>query len=329
MLWYHAPQIYPADIDKCQTRVGACFHVENEEYIICFDGRCGNAASRVIRRLNKRKKRKILFLSHPHYDHYYGIEKDIDTYGDAEWLICPDPASYNRNYSDEVKGNIAALERIIKKAKAKNIAVAYANNGDEFSFGDIEFTVYRDQPSSARNSETYINQGSLCAWFANSSLLYTADTGAYCAKKYGLKPKVITGLHHGNWLESEGWQYLKSVGCEFYWDDDYSTVTTDFLKTGRGNALKAKFKVFNLHGDLNILVFDGKANIYKGGKAYSYSCPYDGEFTLKGATLEMVKRVLNGTAGASDARITYLIERGYNPGSVQGWVNTFYKLIKG
>ena len=132
MLWYHAPQIYPSDIDKGQTRVGACFQVENDEYIVCFDGRCGNAASRVIRRLNQRKKRKILFLSHPHYDHYYGIEKDIDNYGDAEWLICPDPASYNRNYSDEVKGNIAALERIIKKAKAKNIAIAYANNGDEF-----------------------------------------------------------------------------------------------------------------------------------------------------------------------------------------------------
>ena len=63
MLWFYAPQIYPSDIDKGQTRVGACFQVENAEYIICFDGRCGNAASRAIKRLNQRKKRKILFLS--------------------------------------------------------------------------------------------------------------------------------------------------------------------------------------------------------------------------------------------------------------------------
>lgn len=329
MLWFYAPEINPADLGKNQTRVGACFQVENEEYIICFDGRCGTAANRVINRLNKRKKRKILFISHPHYDHIDGVEKDIDKYGDAELLICPDPASYNKDYSPEAKKNVEALERIIKKAKAKKIAIAYANDCDNFYFGDINFTVFRDQPSSARNTETYINQGSLCVWFSDNRLLYTADTGAYCAKKHGLKPLIVTGFHHGNWLENEGWRYLKSVGCKYYWDDDYSTTTTDFLSTGRGNAFKAKLKVFNLHGDLNILVFNKKANIYKDGKVYSYSCSYDGEFTLKGATLEMVKRVLNGTAGVDDARTTYLIERGYNPGSVQGWVNTFYKLIKG
>ena len=329
MLWLYAPEINPADVDKNRTRVGACFQVENEEYIICFDGRCGTAASRVVNRLNKRKKRKILFVSHPHYDHINGVEKDIDKYGDAEWLICPDPASYNKDYSSEARGNVEALERVIKKAKAKKISIAYASDGDKFSFGDISFTVYRDQPSSARNTETYINQGSLCAWFNNIRLLYTADTGTYCAKKYGLKPLIVTGMHHGNWLEKEGWQYLKSIGCKYYWDDDYSTTTTDFLSTGRGNAFKAGMTVLNLHGDLNILAFNGKANIYKDGKVYSYVCSYDGELALKGATLEMVKRVLDGTAGSSNARVTYLIERGYNPGSVQGWVNTLYKLIKG
>ena len=49
---------------------------------------------------------------------------------------------------------------------------------------------------------------------------------------------------------------------------------------------------------------------------------------MKSATLEIVKLVLDGTAGISDARTTYLLERGYNPGSVQGWINTLYKLIK-
>lgn len=328
MIRVYAPEIRSSDLDG-GTRVGACIMVEDAEHILCIDGRCGTAAARAVKRLGGIDKKKILLLSHPHYDHYYGIEKYIDTYNDADVLICQDPASLNKKYSSEAKGNIEALERIIRKAKAKGIRVVYAKDGELFKYGDIEFYTYRDQPSSARNSETYVNQGSLSAWFANIRLLYTGDTGTYCAKKHGLNPIVVTGMHHGNWLESEGRDYLKKCGCLYYWDDDYSTSITSFLSTGRGNAKKAGMTIFNLHGDLNICAFSGKANIYKGGEIYSYKCSYTGKATFKGATLTSVKDVLEGKYGGGDSRTTALLDNGFNPGSVQGWVNKFYRLIKG
>lgn len=328
MIRVHAPEIVAADLGD-GTRVGANLTIEDADYVLCIDGRCGPAASRVVKRLDSRDKIKILLLTHAHYDHGDGIEKEIDKNSDIRALICQDPATLNKKYSTEAKGNVEYLERIIGKAKAKKIKVIYARDGEFFKYGNIEFVTYRDQPSSARNTETYINQGSLCVWVPNIRLLYTGDTGAYCAKKHGLDPMIITGLHHGNWLESEGRDYLKKVGCEYYWDDDYSTSVTSFLSTGRGNAKKAGMTIFNLHGDLNICAFSGKANIYKGGEIYSYKCPYTGKATFKGATLTSVKDVLEGKYGGGDGRTTALLDNGFNPGSVQGWVNKFYRLIKG
>ena len=329
MIRVFAPAINPSDLDRGMTRVGANILVEDAEYVLCIDGRCGDAADRVVKRLHAIDKTKILFVSHPHGDHYWGIERYIDKYGDAKALICQDPASLNKKYSPEVKGNVEALERIIRKAKAKGIDVYYAQDGDEFKFGEIEFVTYRDQPSSARNSETYVNQGSLSTWFANIRLLYTGDTGMYCAKKHGLNPIVVTGMHHGNWLESEGRDYLKKCGCLYYWDDDYSTSITGFLSTGRGNAKKAGLTIFTLHGDLNIVAFSRRAIIYKGGKAYRYTCTYNGRNSMKSATLTAVADVLEGMYGGGDERVTGLLDHKFNPGSVQGWVNKMYKLIKG
>lgn len=329
MIRVFAPAINQSDLDRGMTRVGANILIEDSEYVLCIDGRCGTAADRVVKQLHSIDKTKILFLSHPHYDHYNGIQKYINKYGDVKAFICQNPASLNRNYSDEARENVKALERIIGEAKRKGIKVIYAEDGQHFQYGEIEFTTYRDQPSSARNTETYINQGSLCVWVPNIRLLYTGDTGAYCAKKHGLDPMIITGLHHGNWLESEGRDYLKNVGCEYYWDDDYSTSMTGFLSTGRGNAKKAGMTIFNLHGDLNICAFSGKANIYKSGEIYTYKCPYKGKNTMKAATLTSVKDVLEGKYGSGDGRTTALLDNGFNPGSVQGWVNKFYRLIKG
>ena len=104
---------------------------------------------------------------------------------------------------------------------------------------------------------------------------------------------------------------------------------TSFLSTGRGNAKKAGMTLFNLHGDLNICAFSGKAILYKGGQTYKYKCPYKGEPTFRGTTLTVVGEVLEGKYGGGDARTTLLLDHGYNVGSVQGWVNKYYRLIKG
>lgn len=329
MIRVYAPAIDPRDLDKGQTRVGTNILVEDAEYVLCIDGRCGAAADRVVKRLHSIDKTKILLLSHPHYDHYNGIEEYIDKYGDVLVLICQNPASLNKKYSDEARGNIEALERIIAKAKKKGIRVIYATDGQHFQYGDIEFTTYRDQPSSARNTETYINAGSLCVWLSNIRVLYTADTGADCAIDHGLTPAVITGMHHGNWLKQDHADWLERHGCSLYWDDDYSTGITGFLSTGRENAKDAGMTILTLHGDLNICCFGGKANVYKGGKYYHYKCPYNGKPTFKGANLTVVANVLEGKYGGGDERVTRLLDHGFNVGSVQGWVNKMYRLVKG
>lgn len=327
MIRIHGPAIDPSDLQG-DTRVGANLLIEDSEYVVCVDGRFGSAADKVVKRLDGRGKKKILFLSHPHGDHIGGLDKELSKNDDVFALICQDPASLNKKYSDEAKGNIEKLEALIAKAKKKHVPVIFAKDGQQFQYGDIVFKTYRDQPSSARNTETYINQGSLCLWVPELSFLYTGDTGAYCAKKNGLRVKVVTGLHHGNWLESEGRDYLKKVGCLYYWDDDYSTKMTEFLKTGRGNAKKAGMTIFDLHDDINIIAFKGKAIIYKDGKLYRYQCPYRGPASFKATTLTVVYDVLRGEYGKGDSRVTKLLDNGFNPGSVQGWVNKFAGVVK-
>lgn len=327
MIRIHGPGIDPSDLSG-ETRVGANLLIEDSEYVVCVDGRFGSAADKVVNRLDSRNKEKILFLSHPHGDHIGGLDKELSKNDDVSALICQDPASINKNYSVEAKGNVEKLEALIAKAKKKHVQVIYANDGQQFRYGDVIFKTYRDQPSSARNTETYINQGSLCLWVPELSFLYTGDTGAYCAKRNGLRVKVVTGLHHGNWLEGEGRDYLKKVGCLYYWDDDYSTKMTDFLKTGRGNAQKAGMTIFDLHDDINIVAFRGKAYIYKGGKIYRYDCSYAGSGGYKTTTLTVVYNVLGGKYGKGDSRTTKLLDEGFNPGSVQGWVNKFVGVLK-
>lgn len=325
MIRGYIPSVHSADLSG-DTRVGACHMIEDDNYVLCIDGRFGNAAKRVTKRLNDREKRKILFLTHPHGDHYNGIEYDINNYSAAHVLICPDPSSYNKNYSSECKSNVAALERIIKSAKAKGIKVIYAGDGQRFSFGDIDFVVYRNQPSSARNTETYINQGSLCLWFPTLKYLYTGDTGAYCVEDHNLKPVFIGGFHHGNWLSKAHATKMKANGCLYYWDDDYSETITSFLSTGRGNAQEVGMNILSVHGDINFVAYSGKVVIYKGTKHWSYKCSYNGANELKTPDLGIVMATLRGTLGNGDERITNLLDQKYAPSAVQRYVNEIYKL---
>lgn len=327
MIRIHGPAIDPSDL-RGETRVGANILIEDEEYVICVDGRFGSAADKVVKRLDSRNKKKILFLSHPHGDHIGGLDKELSKNDDVAVLICQDPASLNRKYSDEARRNIEKLEALIAKAKKKRVSVIFAEDGQRFEYGDIVFYTYRDQPSSARNTETYINQGSLCLWLPEVGFLYTGDTGADCAEENELDPAVATGFHHGNWLAYLHARNLKARGCLYYWDDDYSTKMTDFLMTGRRNAKRAGMTVFDLHDDINIIAFKRKGVIYKGGKAYRFQCSYTGPTSFKATTLTVVYDVLSGKYGKGDSRVTKLLDDGFNPGSVQGWVNKFAGVLK-
>ena len=336
MIRMQAVGLYSSDFGSGETRLGDATIIDNGKNYEVIDGYCGKGTDRLISALKARGiKNPYLHISHPHYDHRYGIRKIInDSWFKPRALYCQNPDSITAHNSD-VKSDIDALWTVIREAKAKGITVVYLNNGDKIVHGEIKFTVYRRNPSWTGSSDAYLNEGSLCYWFPELSYLTTGDASMWCAEKYNLHPKWVKGGHHGNDIggltlkPSQMAQWLKKNGCVYYWDNDFSTKLTDFLMTGREDAQNAGMKCFDIHGDINAIFFRKRAVIYKDGQIYRYACSYNGAPTLKDPTLEIVKEVLKGKAGTDDDRVTYLLNRSMNPGLVQKEINELYKLIKG
>ena len=336
MIRLQAVGLYSSDFGSGETRLGDATIIDDGKNFEVIDGYCGKGADRLISVLKTRNIRTpFLHDSHFHWDHYNGIRRIInDTWFKPRALYCQNPDSITA-YNSSIKGDIDAVRTIIKEAKARKIPVVYLNNGDKITHGEIKFTVYRDFPKYNGNSEAYLNDGSLCYWFPELSYLTTGDAGMWCANRYGLKPKFVKGGHHGNDMSGDGKKpsemcpWLKRNGCLFYWDNDYSTRLTDFLMTGRDDAINAGMKIFDIHGDLNAIFFRKRAVIYKHGQIYRYACSYNGAPTLADPNLTNVKMVLSGKAGTDDARTTYLLNHKMNPNLIQQEINELYKLIKG
>ena len=334
------PGFYDSDFapGEKNKRDGDCTILfDNLGTVMIIDGFCSKPAQRLVQYLKERGIRKpYLDLTHPHYDHYNGLERILDDeFFFPRALSCPDPDSYNKSFSKDCAENIAALERIIGKAKKRHVPVRFLEDGTTVTRGDIDFVVYRDQPSVAEDTDSYLNDGSLCFWFPKIKYLTTGDAGFGCANKHGLRPVFIKGGHHGNRLDGEDLKpsmmakLLYKNGCRFYWDNDFSEDLTDFLMTGREDAINAGMKILNVHGDINFISYSGKTVIYKGAEHWSYSCDYYPGIELHSADLSVVKSVLKGEYGNGDARITNLIDNGYKPASVQNNVNEVIKLVRG
>ena len=336
MIRLQAVGLYTFDFGSGETRLGDATIIDDGKNFEVIDGYCGNGTMRLIAALKARGiKNPYLHISHPHYDHRYGICKIInDSYFKPKALYCQNPDTITAHNSD-VKSDIDALRTVIREAKAKGINVVYLNNLDKIVHGEVKFTVYRRNPAWDGNSDAYLNEGSLCYWFPEQSYLTTGDASMWCAEKYNLHPKWVKGGHHGNDIggltlkPSQMAQWLKKNGCLYYWDNDFSTRITNFLQTGREDAQTAGMKFFDIHGDINAIFFRKRAVIYKHGQIYRYACSYNGAPTLAEPNLENVKMVLAGKAGTDDARVTYLLNRSMNPGLIQKEVNELYELIKG
>jgi len=322
---------------KGGPRWGDAQIIDDGKRYIVIDGYCGEGTTNLISALKARKiKSPYLFITHPHYDHYYGIRQIIrDSYFTPKKLFVPDPESY-KDVSGEVKSNKQALKAIIAEAKEKGIPVSYIRNEQKLTIGETKMVVYQNTVVGYDgNSEGYVNDRSLAFWFPELSYFAPGDAGMWAVEKYNLKPKFVKGGHHGNRMDgatllpSQMAPRMRRNGCIFYWDNDYSTKLTDFLMTGREDAQNAKMTFLDIHGDINAIFFGKRAVIYKHGQIYRYSCSYAGKATLEAPTLANVKAVLKGAAGTDDARTTYLLNRGMNPGLIQKEVNELYKLIRG
>lgn len=331
MIRINIPGFFDSDFSNGGSRLGDCQIIDDGKYYEVIDGYCGVAANRLVKRLKAQKIKNVYcHISHAHYDHYDGIEKIIDdTYFNVYALYCYDPASLNANFSKECASNVAALKRIISKAKKRGIEVIYLKDGDKIIHGDIEIWVYRDQPKTAENTDSYINDGSLCYYFPKLRYLTTGDAGVECAKKHNLDVMFVKGGHHGNVFIKIYAEWLWNHGCRFYWDNDYSTKITDFLMTGRRHAINFGYTVLDIHGDINVVSAKGIVTIYKGTKHWTYKCGYNGASALKSPSLGLIENILEGKLGNNDTRTTNLLDRKISPVGAQNHVNKLYQLIRG
>ena len=316
------------EIRDGEARLGDAQIIDDGKYYVVIDGYCGKGTTRLINALKERKiTRPYLYITHAHYDHYYGVRQIIrDDYFKPRALYCYDPAKVLTHLTNEIRSNISALQAVIEEARKKKIPVKYIDDGDKITHGEIKIEVYRRDTEYDGNSEGYVNDRSIALWFPELRYLTTGDG----ATRVGdLKPKFIKIGHHGNYCPRVQATWLKNNGCIFCWDNDYATTITDFLETGREDCIGVGMKYLDCHGDLNAIFFGRRAVIYKRGQIYRYSCSYSGKAALEGPNLTNVKAVLRGDAGTDDARVTYLLNHAQNPGLIQQEINELYSLIRG
>ena len=286
MISIKALGMYSSDFSGGETRNGDTQIVTDGKYFDVIDGGCDKYATRLITHLKANNIRDpYLHISHPHYDHRDGIEKILsDPWFTPRALYCQDPDSIT-GHNSSIRSDINALKAIIAKAEKKKIPVIFLDNEDKIEHGDIKFIVYRQYPKYSGNSDAYLNDGSLCYWFPEQRYLTTGDASMWCAYKYNLNPLIVKGGHHGNDMSADGYLkpsqmcvWLYKRGCRFYWDNDFSTRLTDFLMTGREDAINADMTFIDIHGDIDMVFACGKVTITHAGKTYTDSVPYGGEY---------------------------------------------------
>lgn len=335
MIRLHIPGFFDSDFSGNNTRLGDAQIIDDGTNYEVIDGNCGKGTNRLINTLKARGiYTPYLYITHAHYDHYYGIRKIINATSNGKYvfrpkkLCCYKPSTLYAHNSD-IKSNIKALEAVIEDAKRRGIPVVYLRDGMTVKHGDIKFLVYRNSPTYNGNSDAYINDGSLSFWFPSIKYLTTGDAGLEVAREHGLKPVLIKGGHHGNDCVRSISNWLYDNGCRYYWDNDYSLNLTDFLMTGREDAIGVGMTVFNIHGDINVIFKSKEAVIYKDDKSYKYKIPYNGKSTLKGANATVVRKTMRGKFGTGNARITNLINAGRYPMAVQNKTNDVIRIAKG
>lgn len=286
MISIKALGMYASDFSGGWTRNGDTQIATDGKYFDVIDGGCDRYATRLITYLKTNNIRDpYLHASHPHYDHIDGINKILsDPWFTPRGLYCQDPDSITA-HNNSIRSDINALRNIIAKAKKKEIPVIFLDNEDKIEHGEIKITVYRQYPKYSGNSDAYLNDGSLCYWFAEQRYLTTGDASMWCAYKYKLDPLIVKGGHHGNDMSADGYlkpsemcHWLYKHGCRYYWDNDFSTRLTDFLMTGREDAINAGMTFIDIHGDIDMTFARGKVTITHAGKTYTDSVPYNGDY---------------------------------------------------
>lgn len=315
-------------------------------YCLIIDGGCEEATDKLIAYLKRNKIKKVyLLLSHAHWDHWYGLRKIIkDSYFEVQTFYCYDPKTLegglrNNKGSRAVRSDINSLKEIINECHDRKIKVKYLKHEDKVALGDIKFQVFRKQPSKVEDDDdngwSYVNDGSLVLYFYELFYLTSGDGSERIydfVKELGIKVKYFKIPHHGNNCTKNQANGFKHDGADYCW---YNTIepngigTIDFTLYGARRCKQAGIHVFTVEGDINWVAHDGKFDIYKGGKKYSFATNYKAKSTLKTTGLvNIVRNVFMNKYGTSETRVTKLLDIGYEPITVQKRVTLMVNVAK-
>ena len=232
-----------------------------------FDG--GAPTTALVKYLKQHNYKDLhLLLSHPHYDHYKGLKVIMaDSFFNVKTFFCYDPETIKHGIGSSangrsVKDDYNNLNTCISQARGKGAKIDYLAKGRQVILGDIEFKVWRKQPTHFTefddgNAWAFTNDGSLCCYFPKLRFLTTGD-GPNELKEaiayFGDKVYVLKVPHHGN-------------SCSM------------FTAYGARRLVEQGVKVLMQDTDLIMTATAGKLTVRQGGKTWTFDVPYDGKPT--------------------------------------------------
>ena len=273
---------------------GMVIHSESGQTLV-IDGFDGGAPTKsLISYLKKHNYKELhLMLSHPHYDHYKGRMIMADSFFSIKTFFCYDPDSIKHGIGSSANGRSVKedydnLNACINQAKGRGATIDYLDTGRYVVLGDIEFKVWRKQPTHFTdlddgNAYAFTNDGSLCCYFSKLRFLTTGD-GPTDLKEaiayFGDKVYVLKVPHHGNSCSKSNAQAARNAGCVIAFETNIESKgpgTTDFTAYGARRLIEQGVKVLMQNKDIIMTASGGKLTVRQGGSTWTFDVPYDGK----------------------------------------------------
>ena len=277
---------------------GMVIHSESGQTLVIdgFDGGAPGAPTKsLISYLKKHNYKELhLMLSHPHYDHYKGLRMIMaDSFFSIKTFFCYDPDSIKHGIGSSANGRSVKedydnLNACINQAKGRGATIDYLDTGRYVVLGDIEFKVWRKQPTHFTdlddgNAYAFTNDGSLCCYFSKLRFLTTGD-GPTDLKEaiayFGDKVYVLKVPHHGNSCSKSNAQAARNAGCVIAFETNIESKgpgTTDFTAYGARRLIEQGVKVLMQNKDIIMTASGGKLTVRQGGSTWTFDVPYDGK----------------------------------------------------
>ena len=274
---------------------GMVIHSESGQTLV-IDGFDGGAPTKsLISYLKKHNYKELhLMLSHPHYDHYKGLRMIMaDSFFSIKTFFCYDPDSIKHGIGSSANGRSVKedydnLNACINQAKGRGATIDYLDTGRYVVLGDIEFKVWRKQPTHFTdlddgNAYAFTNDGSLCCYFSKLRFLTTGD-GPTDLKEaiayFGDKVYVLKVPHHGNSCSKSNAQAARNAGCVIAFETNIESKgpgTTGFTAYGSRRLIEQGVKVLMQNAEIIMTAAAGKLSVRQGGNVWTFDVPYDGK----------------------------------------------------